>query len=91
MMGQAIQPGRGQQRVAILEQVAQGQLSGVEAAALLGVPLRQLRHLRAAYRAQWTAGLVHGNRDRQPGHTLAPALRQQVIALAQGPYRGCND
>ena len=36
-----------QQRVAILEQVALGQVSGAEAAAPWGVTRRQLRRLRA--------------------------------------------
>ena len=55
-----------QQRVAILEQVAQGQLSGVEAAALLGVTPRQLRRLRAAYQARgrraWSMATGDGRR-----------------------------
>ncbi len=80
-----------QQRVAILQQVEQGQLSCTAAAALLGVTTRQLRRLRATYREQGAGGLVHGNRGRQPAHTLPAALRHRVIAFAQGQYRGCND
>ncbi|HEX5504499.1 MAG TPA: ISNCY family transposase [Thermomicrobiales bacterium] len=80
-----------QQRVAILQHVEQGQRSCAAAAALLGMATRQLRRRRAASREQGAAGLAHGNRGRQPAHTLPAALRQQVIDLAQGQYRGCND
>jgi hypothetical protein len=34
--------------------------------------------------------VVHGNRGRQPKHTIGPPVRQQVIALATGPYAGTN-
>ncbi len=79
-----------QRRLLILNQVERGVVSVAEAAALMGVSVRQVHRLRAAYRDAGAAALVHGNRGRTPAHTLDLALRQQVLVLAQTTYADCN-
>jgi transposase len=79
-----------QRRLLILNQVERGVVAVAEAAELMGVSVRQVHRLRAAYRVQGAAAVVHGNRGRTPAHTLDPAVRQRVLALAQTTYADCN-
>lgn len=83
--------GTEQQRLVVLNRVLVGDLTGVEAAAALGLSVRQVRRILAAYRKEGAAALAHGNRGHTPAHALAPALGQRVIALAQTTYAGLND
>jgi transposase len=77
-------------RVAVVHEVAQGHLTASAAAEVLGLSLRQVRRLVAAYRQVGAAALRHGNLGRQPAHTLTAAVRQRVVTLAQTTYAGCN-
>jgi transposase len=79
-----------QRRLLILNQIERGVVSVAEAAELLGISVRQVHRLRAAYRDVGAAALVHGNRGRTPAHALDPAIRQQVLTLAQTTYPDCN-
>jgi transposase len=79
-----------QKRVMVLNRILAGQLSAAEAASLLKLSPRQVQRILAAYRKEGVAAVVHGNRDRKPKHTIGEEVRQQVIALATGPYAGCN-
>ena len=79
-----------QRRLLILNQVERGVVSVAEAVELMGISVRQVHRLRAAYQDASAATLVHGNRGRTPAHALDPAIRQQVLALAQMTYADCN-
>ena len=79
-----------QQRLMVLNRVERGDLTGKQAAVLVGVSLRQLRRLLAGYRKEGAAALAHGNRGRHPVHTLSEKIRKRVIALAQDRYVGFN-
>jgi transposase len=79
-----------QRRLLILNQIERGVITVTEAAELMGVSVRQIHRLRAAYREAGAAALVHGNRGRPPTHALDPALRQRVVTLAQTTYADCN-
>lgn len=78
-------------RVMTLNRVLEGALSGVEGAEQLGVSVRQLRRLVAAYREQGAAAIPPGNRGRPPAHTVATAVRARVVELSQTTYAGTND
>jgi transposase len=80
-----------QKRVIVVNQVLAGQLTGQEAAELLGLSLRQTRRLLAAYRAEGVAGLAHGNRGRPPANKLDRALADEIVHLAGNGYRDFND
>lgn len=79
-----------QQRLLVLNRILAGHLSVAEAAPILEVTERQMWRILAAYRKEGAAAIVHGNRGRSPSHRISDEVRRQVIALAQGPYRGCN-
>jgi len=81
---------REQQRLMVLNQVLGGELSGEEAAVLMGVSVRQMRRLMAAYRKEGAAALAHGNRGRVPAHALATPVKARVVEAAQTTYDGCN-
>lgn len=71
------------QRVAVLQHLAQGALTAEVAAEVLGVSLRQMHRLLAAYRQDGADAIRHGNQGRQPAHTTPAELRQRVITLIQ--------
>lgn len=81
---------REQQRVAVLHEVAQGYLTAIAAAAMLGLTERQVRRLLAAYRREGAAARRHGNTGRQPTGTIPAAVRARVLELARTRYQGCS-
>jgi len=81
---------REQQRVMVLNGVERGELTGKEAAGLMGLSVRQVWRLLAAYRREGVAAIAHGNRGRRPVHTVGEETRKLVVALAQGAYAGFN-
>src|SRR2546428_11565931 len=79
-----------QRRLLVLNHLEAGALVNAEAAELLGISIRQVRRLRAAYRERGAAALAHGNRGRRPGHALEAMLASRVVELATGTYAGFN-
>jgi transposase len=75
----------------VLNEVLAGRLTGQEAAEVLGVTVRHLRRLLAAYRRHGATALAHGNRGRPPANKLDEATRQQILQLAQAAYLDYND
>lgn len=75
----------------VLNEVLAGRFTGQETAEVLGVTVRHLRRLLAAYRRHRAVALVHGNRDRPPANKREEATRQQVLRLAQTYYLDYND
>lgn len=65
-------------------------MGGREAAEVLGLSLRHVRRILAAYRKEGAAALAHGNRGRKSHHALGPGLKRQVLGLIQSTYAGCN-
>jgi transposase len=79
-----------QKRLLVLNAVVAGQSTVGEAAASLGLSNRQVRRVLAVYRQEGAAALAHGNRGRRPAHATRQEVAEQVVALAQTTYRGCN-
>ena len=79
-----------QRRLMVLNEVLGGKLKAGQAAELLELSERQVRRILAAYRKEGAAALAHGNRGRQPVHTVSAEVRQQVVALATTKYQGFN-
>lgn len=79
-----------QKRLIVLNRVLWEQMTGAEAAEVLGLSVRQLRRILAAYREDGAAALAHGNRGRAPAHTLGQDVRQRVRELARSTYVGIN-
>ena len=57
---------------------------------MLGLSLRHVRRILAAYRKEGAAALVHGNRGSKPHNALDDGLKRRVLELAQSTYVGCN-
>ena len=60
------------------------------AAIELDVTVRQINRMIAGYKAYGKEFFVHGNRGRQPQHTLSVELKQQIIDLYTSKYWDCN-
>jgi transposase len=80
-----------QRRAWVLTKVLLGELAISEAALLLGLSERSVWRLKAAFRRDGPAGLVHGNRGRSSPRRLPDALRQRLLKLATTRYDGAND
>ena len=81
---------RAQHRLYVLNHVLTGGLTAEEAARVLDLSIRQVRRLLRRYRVDGSAGLVHGNRDRTPGHRTPDAVRARIVELATTTYAGVN-
>ena len=79
-----------QRRLLVLNHLEAGALVNAEAAELLGISIRQVRRLRAAYRERGAAALAHGNRGRRPAHAIDPSTAARVVELATSTYAGFN-
>lgn len=61
-----------QRRLIVLNHFEAGALVNAEAAPLLGLSVRQLQPMKAAYSELGAAALSHGNRGRRPGACTRP-------------------
>jgi len=79
-----------ERRRQVLELVLTDALSSSRAAEVLGISARQVKRLKAAYRRDGAAALMHGNTGRTPWHAVPAAVRTRVVELARGKYAGFN-
>jgi len=79
-----------QSRLMVLNGVKVGKVTTGEAAEVLGLSLRHVRRILAAYRKEGARALAHGNRGREPHNALDDGLKRRVLELAQSTYAGCN-
>jgi transposase len=80
-----------QKRLIVLNQVLAGRLTGLEAAELLGLSVRQTRRLLARYRREGAAALAHGNRGREPANKLDEEVETAIVDLARESYADYNN
>ena len=74
----------------MLNKVLEKEVSVGQACEVMGVSQRHGWRLLAAYRREGAVALAHGNRGRQPGHTIPADLRMRVQELVRGHYKGVN-
>ena len=79
-----------QRRLMVLNGVEVGKVTAREAAEVLGLSLRHVRRILAAYRKEGAAALAHGNRGKKPHNALDDGFKRRVLELAQSTYSGCN-
>lgn len=79
-----------QKRLWILNEINRGKLTARKAAQLLNRSVRQLRRLLARYQKLGAAGLVHGNRAREPVNRLKKQQVRRIVELAKTKYVGFN-
>jgi predicted DNA-binding protein (UPF0251 family) len=68
-----------QKRLSVMNEL----LTGQEAAEVLGVTLRHIRRLLAAYRQEGAGALAHGNREQPPANKLAVAVTGEILRPAE--------
>lgn len=71
-----------QRRAQILERLAAGSMTALQAAGLLQISVRQVGTLKKRYAAEGMAACVHGNRGRAPANKTDAATVAQVRELA---------
>jgi len=81
-----------QRTVEILTRLDAGALDVSTAAEMLGVGARQVRRLRARFRQEGMAAVIHGNCGRPPANRTDPGRLNQIVALAgpEGKYHDLN-
>lgn len=79
-----------QTRLIVLNEVEAGRMKARDAAEVMKLCRRQVRRLRAAYRATGAESLAHGNRGRRPHNALDAEMTGRVVALAREKYLGVN-
>ena len=79
------------QRVKVIENAVMGRIRVQEAARVLGLSGRQVKRLKARYRAETVDWVRHGNRGRPSEKAISPQLREQIVELARNKYAGFND
>jgi transposase len=79
------------QRIKVMENVVEGRIGIREAAELLGLSRRQVKRLKKRYRRESVDWVYHGDLGRSPDRRLGEKVRQQVVELARGKYKGFND
>lgn len=78
-------------RVGLLKAAHQKHMTNAEGAAALGLSVRQFRRLRAVFRHEGEAGLVHGNRGQPSPRRMPAPQREQILQLMVEKYAGFND
>ncbi len=73
-------------RVQIIQQVLEGRLRQVQAAALLALSVRQIRRLQGRVQAEGAKGLSHRGRGRPSNRRLATRVQQRALRLYQTRY-----
>jgi len=79
-----------QKKLMVISEVERGEVGGREGAVLLGISLRHLRRLMAAYRQKGVMALAHGNRGRKPVNAIEDGVKRRVVDLASTRYAGFN-
>ncbi|MFH1485410.1 MAG: hypothetical protein ABIH46_05000, partial [Chloroflexota bacterium] len=81
-----------QRQVDILTRLDAGTLDVPAVAELLGRSQRHVRRLRAGFRQDGMAFVVHGNQGRTPVNRSDPEIVERICALAgqAGPYHDFN-
>lgn len=82
---------REQARIRVLVEVERGRMTVTQAAESINRSVRQTHRILAAFRKEGAAGVIHGNRGRQPEHTIGEEERARVADLAETKYQHFND
>lgn len=88
MKGHLLMSSKELKRKTVLEHVAAGRATQVEAARLLDVSYRQVTRLRRRYEEQGEAGLVHMSRGRPSNRRFPPEFLEEALALYRRDYAG---
>ena len=77
-------------RIKAISALCSGNMSNSDAAATLGICLRQVIRLKKKYTLLGDVGLIHGNRNKQSKHRIRDDIRADVLRLFQEKYYDFN-
>jgi len=77
-------------RIKIFSALCDGGMCSPDAAAALGICLRQIIGLKKKHVSLGGSALIHGNRNRQPDHTIKTEVRRTALRLFQEKYSDFN-
>ena len=73
-------------RLHVVRKVLEKQLTQVEAAALVGICLRQFQRIIRRVRGEGDQGICHRARGRKPNNQLPETVKARIIELCRGRY-----
>ena len=73
-----------------MEQLLEGKVTVRQASCVLGLSERQIKRLKVGVRERGIAALAHGNRGRKPKHATPKEVKEAIVRLAMGKYRGAS-
>lgn len=74
----------------VMDKLIAGALTTAEAAQALGFSKRQVLRLKTRASESGPEALIHGNRGRQPAHTVPGSDRERIVHLYKETYAGTN-
>ena len=77
-------------RYGVVAAVLDGRMTNGEAAAALGISVRQVKRIKGKVKREGPSGVRHGNRDRPSSRAFPSDLKERVIALANEKYFDFN-
>lgn len=77
-------------RYGVISAANESRMTNGEAAATLGLSVRQIQRIKGRVKRDGPSGVRHGNRDRPSCRAFPPELKERVIALATETYFDFN-
>jgi hypothetical protein len=91
MKNQVILTMKENRRVIVMQEVISGEKTVVKASNELEMSERQGWRVLARVRKKGALGVVHGNRGRVSSRRISNKIRERIVELRNGAYRGFND
>ena len=77
-------------RFKVISALCDGNTSNSNAAATLGICIRQIIRLKKRYLSLGDTAMIHGIRNRQPAHTIKKEVRELMLRLFREKYSDFN-
>ncbi len=78
-------------RLQMLQEVLARKWTVEEAARTPCISERHTYRILSKVREGGALGIIHGHRGREPSNKTSPELREKIIQLRRGDYKGFND
>ena len=75
-------------KLEVMQRLTRKELRQKEAAEMLGISIRQIKRILRTYRQEGAPGIVSKRRGRESNNRLRKEVKQKVLDLLMGKYRG---
>ena len=75
-------------KLEVMQRLTRKELRQKEAAEMLGISIRQIKRILRTYRQEGAQGIVSKRRGRESNNRLRKEVKQKVLDLLMGKYRG---